>query len=266
MQTCQGIRDAVLAEVVAGRHFPAEAIAAVQDGHLRRVIRCGLNQYRDAETRKAQRVRNRALVAEVGQGDDDAVDLVAMFSEQGRAALSLFMRFDCSVLAVFGTENDGIDAGLRQRLNHLLASGLRQLVGKKAAISDDDAHRHFLFVRHMNSFDYEIYLLRLTIQSGAFSRRGKTQTEKHTKNQEESAPPHVRVQIVKHDLFCGRIHQFIDSPGKDKETVHAEAQPSEKPDRQRSAGFHATLLPENDLQNHKSDGYNHTPENRAAKP
>src|SRR5215469_3939785 len=45
VQRGEGIRKAVLFEVVAGRHFAAEAVAAVRDAHLAGGVGGGLNQY-----------------------------------------------------------------------------------------------------------------------------------------------------------------------------------------------------------------------------
>src|ERR1039458_2683949 len=70
-------------------------------------------------------------------------------SEHRRAALGLFVSLDRTVFAIFGAEHHTIHACFRQCLDHLLAPGLRQLVGKEPAIPDYDAHRHFLF-RHIN--------------------------------------------------------------------------------------------------------------------
>src|SRR5208282_5551793 len=85
---------------------------------------------------------------------DHAVEQVTILAEQGGAALGFVVSLNGAVLAVFRAEHHAIHASLSERLNHFLAPGLRQLAGKKSAVPNDDAHRHFLFrellVRHKN--------------------------------------------------------------------------------------------------------------------
>ena len=85
VQRRQRVRNAILHQVIAGRHLAAEAVAAVVDGHLARRIRRGLHQHRHVQVRHAQRIGDGALVAEIRQRDDDAVDLAAVLAEQLRA-------------------------------------------------------------------------------------------------------------------------------------------------------------------------------------
>ena len=108
------------------------------------IVGRGLYQHRYVEAARGEGVGDGALVAEIGQGDDDAVDLVAIFLEQRRAPLGLFVSLYCAVLAVFWPQHDGIHAGFGERLNHLFAARFRQLIGEKSTIADDDSHRHFL--------------------------------------------------------------------------------------------------------------------------
>ena len=122
VQPRQRVGNSVLAQVVAGRHLSAKAVAAMQDGHLRRVVGRRLHQHRNVEPRQPHGVGNRALVAEVGQRHDHAIDAVAILLKQCRATLRFFVRFDRAVLAVFGTEHHAIHASLGQRLDHLFAS------------------------------------------------------------------------------------------------------------------------------------------------
>ena len=106
MKSRQRIRDTILAQVVAGRHLAAETVAAMQDRHLRSVVGRRLHQHRHVEPRQPQRVGDRALVAEVGQRDDHAVDPVAVLAEQRRAALGFFVGLHRAMFAVFRAEND----------------------------------------------------------------------------------------------------------------------------------------------------------------
>ena len=65
VQCRERIRDSVLREVVAGRHFSAKAVAAIGDQHARWRIRRGLHQDGNAEVGHAERVRDGAFIAEV---------------------------------------------------------------------------------------------------------------------------------------------------------------------------------------------------------
>jgi hypothetical protein len=69
-------RDAVLHQVVTGAHLAAEAVAARGDGHGVALVGRGLHQHGNLEAGETECVGDDApLVAEVWQGDDDAVDL-----------------------------------------------------------------------------------------------------------------------------------------------------------------------------------------------
>ena len=98
--------------LLQARHLAAEAVAAVADGHLRRGVRRGLHQHRHVQVRRAQRVGDGALVAEIRQRDDDAVDLVAMLPEQRRALPRLVAAFDRAVLRLLGVERDHAEPGV----------------------------------------------------------------------------------------------------------------------------------------------------------
>ena len=63
-------------------HLAAEAVAAHGDGHGVGAVGRGLHQHRNLEPGEADGVHDAALLAEVGQRDDDAVDLVGVLLEQ----------------------------------------------------------------------------------------------------------------------------------------------------------------------------------------
>src|ERR1700751_1299358 len=73
------------------------------------------------------------------------------------------------------------------------------------------------------------------------------------------------MQSVEHDFNGGRVHYFVDPRRENKGAGHAKAYPRKEPDREVTSGFHASLLPENDLQNDERDGHNNPPENRTVK-
>jgi hypothetical protein len=94
VQAGQGEGDAVLAQVVADRHLAAEGVAAVglmvifAGSSLKAWISTGTSQ-----PRPAQRVGDRALVAEVGQRHQHAVDLPRVLLEQVGALVRVGQRF-----------------------------------------------------------------------------------------------------------------------------------------------------------------------------
>ena len=108
------VADAVLLQVVAGRHLAAEAVAPVLDRHQRRRVGRRLHQDRHVQVGHAQRVRDAALVAEVRQRHDDAVDLVPVPPEEVGARPRLGPRLDRAVLRVLRPEHDDLDARLLQ--------------------------------------------------------------------------------------------------------------------------------------------------------
>ena len=62
VQCGEGVRDAVLAEVVAGGHLAAEAVAAEVDGHLRGIVWRGLDQHRHTQIGQAQASRQSPVL------------------------------------------------------------------------------------------------------------------------------------------------------------------------------------------------------------
>ncbi len=85
VQRGDGVRDAVLLHVVAGRHLAAEAIAAIGDLHVVGAVGRRLHQHRHLQRGVADGIDDAALLAEVRERDEDAVDLVAMLAEELRA-------------------------------------------------------------------------------------------------------------------------------------------------------------------------------------
>jgi hypothetical protein len=146
----QRVANAVLAQVVAGRHLAAEAVAPVLDRQLVGGVGRRLHQHRNAEIGEAQRVGDRALVAEVGQGDDDAVDAVAVGFEQRRAFLRVLEGLDHAEARVLGRQHDRVVALVGENPDDVLAPRLGEQGGEEIAIADDHAHRH-LAVGHFRS-------------------------------------------------------------------------------------------------------------------
>ena len=125
------VRDAVLLEVIADAHLAAEAVAAVGDGHAARRVGRRLDQDGNAQVGHAQRFGNAALLSEIGQRYDDAVDLVAIGAKQVGALPRFRAGLHRAVLALFGREANGFVAGVLDGRDHLLAPALGQVVREK---------------------------------------------------------------------------------------------------------------------------------------
>jgi hypothetical protein len=107
-----------------------------------RRVRRGLHQHGDRQVGGSQRVGNGALVAEIGQCDNDAVDLMAVFAKQFRKLGSLGEALDGAVPGFLRSDGNHVVAGLLERLDHFAAPALRQMTGKEPAVSDDQTKSH----------------------------------------------------------------------------------------------------------------------------
>ena len=145
MERGERVGDAVLLEVVADAHLAAEAVAAPGDGHLAGVVRGGLDQHGHVEVGQAQGLGDAALLAEVGQGDDDAVDLRRRGAEEVRALAGFGAGFHGAVLGVLRRRADHAIAGSGERGDHFLAAALGQVIREEAAIADDDSEGELYF-------------------------------------------------------------------------------------------------------------------------
>ena len=147
MQRGERIRNAVLREIVAGRHLAAEAVAAVAMVILPGSSGVAWISTGTCRSARRKRIGDGALVAEVRQRDDDAVDLDSRLrSETGRRTAGLLPGFDRAVLAFFRRQRDHLHAGAVSTRMHFLAAASRQMIGEEAAIAHDQAHRHFDYI------------------------------------------------------------------------------------------------------------------------
>ena len=151
----QAVFDAVLVQVVAGRHLAAERVAPPVQVHLGHVVVEGVDQHRHVQRGPAQRVGDGPLVAEVGQRHQHAVDAVTVLLEEVGAALRVVEALDAAIGRLLGRKGYHVEAFLRQHLQHGLASALTEMAGEKAAVADDEAkgdrgHGAYLLVRWMN--------------------------------------------------------------------------------------------------------------------
>ena len=135
------VLDAVLLEIVAVRHLAAERVATVLDRHVLGVVGECLEQDGHVEFGPAQGVGDGAFVAEVGQRDQHAVDLVAVGAEEVGAAAGFLDALDGPVARLFGREGDDVDALFGQHLEHGGAARVAQVRGKEAAVADDQPQR-----------------------------------------------------------------------------------------------------------------------------
>jgi len=137
VQRRQAEGDAVLTQVVAQRHLAAEAIAPPLQVHLGRIVRESVNEHRHAQVGEAQRVGDAALVAEVGQRDQHAVNLVAVRAEQLGAGVRFRQALHAAESGVLRAERDDLDALLREHLQHCLAPRFAQMAGEKSPVADN---------------------------------------------------------------------------------------------------------------------------------
>ncbi len=149
VQRGQRVGNAVLHQVVAGAHLAAEAVAADGDGHGVGAVGRGLHQHRNLQAGEADGVHNAALFAEVGQGDDDAVDLVGVLLEELGALLRLSVRFHRAMLRFFRAQHDGARAGRLQNCDDLFAAGLGQMIGEESAVAHHYTKCHFALRCHL---------------------------------------------------------------------------------------------------------------------
>ena len=99
-------------------------------------------QHRHIELGEANGIGYGTLVAEVGQGHQNAVDLVAIGPEDLGAQPGLVQRFDGPVAGGAGFRDDGAYPGPGQDLQDRLPALGGQVVREEAAIAHDDAKRH----------------------------------------------------------------------------------------------------------------------------
>ena len=102
-------------QVVADGHLAAEAVATVRDGHLAGDVGRGLDEHGDAQVGETDGVGQSALLTEVGQGDDEAVDGVGVGLEESGTLFGVLVGLDRAVGGDFRREHDGLDAGGFQR-------------------------------------------------------------------------------------------------------------------------------------------------------
>src|SRR5207248_8689847 len=98
------------------------------------IIRCRLDEHRNAEIGQAQGVGNGPLFAEVWQRNHDAVNPVAVFLEEFSTMARFFAGFDRTILALLRSQGHYIHTRAVERTNHLLAAALCQMIRKESAV------------------------------------------------------------------------------------------------------------------------------------
>ena len=220
VQRGKGVRNAVLLQVVADAHLAAEAVAAVGDEHPLRIVRKGVNQHRDVQVGQPQRVSHGAFLAEIRQGDDDAVDAVAVLAKQVGDNLRMRAILHRAVLGLVRRRADHFVPGGRQGRDHLLAPAARQMVGEETAIADDDSECH----GHKRTPLF-------------FGARIKLDRVYGANNQHNAAPPDVGVQFAQR---AGRQRraQGGKAVAEDYDSIEGHQDPGEEPDGDRSFACH----------------------------
>lgn len=94
VEACVGEGDAVLVEVVAHRYLAAEGVASAVEVHLVVLVVACLHEYGHVEFGAADGVDDSYLEAEIGQRDNNAVDFLAMLTEEVGALHSVLECLD----------------------------------------------------------------------------------------------------------------------------------------------------------------------------
>ena len=203
VQRGERVRNAVLRQVIAGRHLAAEAVAAVGDGHLAGRIGGRLNP---APARRAPAMRRVSAMARSSPkfGSVTMTPSISrgVLAEEIGAHVRFGARFDRAVAGFFGSHYHGFVAGLFERGDHLAAAALRQVAGEESAIADDDAERHAA------SFTSA------TIRSSGVGIRDIN----YAQGDQERAPPDGGVEIPQHyRLHGGRVDVFIQAGAQNQD-------------------------------------------------
>ena len=131
--------NAVLAEVVADRHFPTEAVAAMFDGHLFAIVIECVDKDRHVEPGPAQGIGHRALIAKVRQCHQHTVNIVTMRFEQIGTFLRVGQRLDGAEFARLNGQGYGLDPLLTKHAQDFTSARFAQMCREKAAVPDNDA-------------------------------------------------------------------------------------------------------------------------------
>src|SRR5262249_23185786 len=98
MHAGQRITQAVLFQIIADRHFAAEAVASVPNRHLLAFVIERMNEHWNVKVGPTQRVSYCAFISEIGQCHQYSAYLVTMSFEQIGAFLRIVERLDRSKL------------------------------------------------------------------------------------------------------------------------------------------------------------------------
>ena len=131
--------DAGLLEVVADGDLAAEGVAAAGDAEGVKVVGVGLNEDRDVQTGEFDRVGDAFFVAEVGEDDQNAVDLVAVAAKRSAHFAGIGVGFDAAELGLLRREHDGLDTCGLEEGKDVLACFADEDIREEIAVADDDA-------------------------------------------------------------------------------------------------------------------------------
>jgi hypothetical protein len=99
------------------------------------------------EVGHAEGIGYGALVSEVGERDDDAVDVAAALLEEVGAFAGFFAGFDGSEFGFLDSDGDHLMmTGAFEGRDYVTAAGGSEVVREEAAVTDNEAKNHSLRV------------------------------------------------------------------------------------------------------------------------
>jgi len=133
--------DAKLQQVIADGHLTAEAVAAIGDIHLFRIVGEGMHQHRHIKPGQAQRRGHASLLAKVRQRHENPINLLSARLEELGTFDRVFKSHNCAMLCVIGRQTDGTKALLLKNPQDSFPASLGQMRGKEAAVTNNNCQR-----------------------------------------------------------------------------------------------------------------------------
>ena len=145
----RGELEVVLEEDVHHGQLAAERVAAQVGAHLVHVIRVRLDE--DGHARVLQRGDPAVLVAEVGQGEDHAVELAAVLGQEGGELCRFLDRLDRTVTCGVLVQREHFMAQAVQRVDQLGARAGDEGGGEEPPVAQEEGEGGFWFGHAMVS-------------------------------------------------------------------------------------------------------------------
>ena len=137
-----GEADAELPEHVHDGELAAEGVPALLEAHPADLVGIGLDE--DGLFEVAEGGHRPVFVPEIGQAQNGAVHLVLVFLQKGGIALAVGLGLHRAVLGQAPVHGHKLVAGPLEGFGHLLAGGVHQLAGEKAAVGKIEGKFHDL--------------------------------------------------------------------------------------------------------------------------